>query len=139
MEETVNQWVNEDPAERLLEKLWISEVLEKPVSENLTELLQTADPASRRTLLRSLWHQRQEMGEDAIPGLVQFMMKQTQHADARIRMEAVASLGQLDGTSSLRPLTQYSRQPRKRLMTTLILRSGNPFGNWINLLVPARS
>ena len=96
VEETVNQWVNEDPAERLLEKLWISEVLEKPVSENLTELLQTADPASRRTLLRSLWHQRQEMGEDAIPGLVQFMMKQTQHADARIRMEAVASLGQLD-------------------------------------------
>ena len=68
----------------------------KPVSENLAEQLQAADPASRRTLLRSHWQQRQEMGEDAIPGLVQFMMKQTQHADARIRMEAVASLGQLD-------------------------------------------
>lgn len=92
----VNTWVNQQPEARSLEKLWIAEVVASPLPESPEQLLSQASPEARRTLLRSLWHQRQELGEDAIPGLVDFMMQQTTNPDPRIRMEAVASLGQLD-------------------------------------------
>lgn len=92
----VNRWVDQDISRRILEKLWIAEVIGEPTSDDLADLLNQAAPEARRTLLRSLWHQRQELGKDAIPGLVEFMMQQTNNPDARIRMEAVASLGQLD-------------------------------------------
>ncbi len=96
VESAVQKWVNQNPQARILEKLWIAEVLGKPIQDDLASLVNLAAPESRRTLLRSLWHQRQELGEDAIPGLVEFMMQQATNADARIRLEAVASLGQLD-------------------------------------------
>lgn len=96
VEKAVSRWVQEDPESRILEKLWISEVIAEPVNQDLTQMLSQANPKARRTLLRSLWRQRQELGHDAIPQIVDFMMKQTSHEDARIRMEAIASLGQLD-------------------------------------------
>lgn len=96
VKKAMQQWVNRDTSQRILEKLWIAEVMGDPITEDLEELMASAAPKARRTLLRSLWHQRQELGEDAIPGLVEFMMEQTASVDPRLRMEAVASLGQLD-------------------------------------------
>ncbi len=101
VKQAVDQWVSREPASRNLENLWISEVLETPTTTPIGELISQSVPESRRTLLRSLWHQRQELGEDAVPGLIPYMMSQTSNTDPRIRLEAIASLGQVDSDSAI--------------------------------------
>ena len=98
------KWTTQDPAERALELFWFHEVLGMPVGDDLLAMFETADPASWRTMLRSVWRSRvNESPENPKAALSQPLAALlnriiADHDDPRLLLEAVVCAGQLDAS-----------------------------------------
>ena len=99
--EAIDRWASQNPAERNLERNWIYEVLEQPTGDEFREAIDSVAPVARRTMIRSLWRQRQELGADAMRGVEQAVLERVNDDDPRVRLEAVVSAGQLDADDHL--------------------------------------
>jgi putative heme-binding domain-containing protein len=98
------KWTAQDPADRALELFWFHEVLGMPVGDDLLTMFEAADPANRRTMLRSVWRSRlNEAPENPKAALSQPLAALlnrmlVQHDDPRLLLEAVVCAGQLDAS-----------------------------------------
>ncbi len=77
------------------------EVLEQPTGDEFQGAIDTVLPVARRTMIRSLWRQRQELGAEAMRGLEPVVLARTNDEDPRVRLEAVVCAGQLDADDHL--------------------------------------
>lgn len=96
-------WASKDPATRTNEYLWLIEVAQAPMAEELLAIASgfgDIEPARQRTSLRSLWRNRLSLPSDAPErNLVeQFVIAKTTDDDPRVRMEAVVAAGQVAGS-----------------------------------------
>lgn len=100
-------WVNSDRSKRMIELLWINEVLPENSADVIVEAMASMDDLesqSRRTALRSIWRSRRRL-DDSPPQrkfqqqIEQFVLDSILHEDPRVRLEAVASAGQIDASN----------------------------------------
>jgi len=100
------KWTAENPADRALELFWFHEVLGKTVGDDLLVMFDDADPASWRTMLRSVWRSRLNASpEKPISGMSAGLSSLldrilTERDDPRLLLEAVVCAGQLDASQS---------------------------------------
>ncbi len=97
------QWTKASPATRMIELLWIGEVLPETSFADIGDAISafdSIDPQARRTILRSIWRSRSrrssaENGKER-ELIAQFVLAQIGHDDPRVRLEAIAAAGQMD-------------------------------------------
>ena len=99
----IDRWAVENASDRNLERNWMYEVLAQPTEEDFGRLIDATRPAARRTLIRSLWRQRFELGADRMRGLEAAVLRRVLDEDPRVRLEAVLCAGQLDADDGLEP------------------------------------
>ena len=97
----VDRWASEKPEARNLERNWIYEVLEQPTGDEFRDAIDSVAPVARRTMIRSLWRQRQELGAEVMRGLEPAVLARVNDEDPRVRLEAVVCAGQLDADDHL--------------------------------------
>ncbi|MDB4644782.1 L-sorbosone dehydrogenase [Rubripirellula sp.] len=105
------EWTAKDPGNRALELFWFHEVLGMPIGDQLLAMFDVADPASWRTMLRSVWRSRlNESPETPNAALSQPLADLlnrilVERNDPRLLLEAVVCAGQLDASISPQALS----------------------------------
>ncbi|MFK8113873.1 MAG: PVC-type heme-binding CxxCH protein [Rubripirellula sp.] len=105
-------WAGEKPQTRILERYWLNEVIGSKDASEIADIetLEGIEPTQQRTLLRSAWRRRQDFSPADQQMLQLLVTAHTKHADPRVRLEAVAAAGQIEGSADdIRKIAAFER------------------------------